>query len=80
MNITMTYQLETNSLPHTIELRPEEYFDPLEPEETYENDGVPAYQNAFEYIGCTPDDLKWAITNLGWNSIHDGACHRTGRE
>lgn len=43
MQIELVYQTWDEVAPVTKLLNPEEYFDPLEPGESYEVDGIPRY-------------------------------------
>jgi hypothetical protein len=64
MEIKITYFLKKEQETRTINLSPEEYFDPLEPGETFEENGVPTYQYTFDYIGCSANELKWSIEKI----------------
>ena len=64
MDIEIRYLSKKTQEVQTLRLSPEEYFDPLEPGETFEEDGIPAYQYAFDYIGCSADELKWSIEKI----------------
>jgi hypothetical protein len=64
MQIEITYLFRNSKDSQIIKLNPEEYFDPLEPGETFEEDGIPIYSDAFDYIGCSAHDLEWAIEKI----------------
>jgi len=41
-------------------LTPEEYFDPLEPGETYQANGIPRFNETWEYLNIPRKSLKWS--------------------
>ncbi len=43
-----------------MSLTPEEYFDPLDPGETYEAHGVPRFNHTWEYLPVHRSRLKWS--------------------
>lgn len=59
--IRIRYQLRSEALTHRIDLNPEEYFDPLEPGETYSGNGVERFTHAYQYTRHSPDELKWTV-------------------
>jgi hypothetical protein len=64
MEIKINYQLNEESETKSIFLSAEEYFDPIVSGETFEENGVPKYQETCKYIGCSSNDLKWDIIKI----------------
>ena len=60
MEIQISYQTWDGREPVHLALSPEEYFDPLEPNETYEADGIPRYDHTWEYLDVPRERLKWS--------------------
>lgn len=42
-----------------VVLTPEEYYDPLDPGERYEEDGVPRFDHAVDYLDNAIEELEW---------------------
>ncbi|VTR93119.1 Uncharacterized protein OS=Desulfosporosinus sp. OT GN=DOT_0185 PE=4 SV=1 [Gemmata massiliana] len=61
VQIQLVYQTWDGGAPVTKFLLPEEYFDPLEPGESYEVDGVPKYNHTWQYLDVPPRRLKWTV-------------------
>jgi hypothetical protein len=61
VNIRLAYQLWGSDDVVWITLTPEKYFDPLEPGETYEADGVPRYNHTWRYLSVPRERLKWSL-------------------
>jgi hypothetical protein len=59
MRIVLTFKERGERKPQVRTMTPEEYFDPLEPGETYSEEGVPKFNNLEEYIGLEPGFLEW---------------------
>jgi hypothetical protein len=73
--IEITYQLREASTPVSIRLTPEQYFDPLEPGESYDRDGVPRFDHAWQYLGVPLDRLMWTV--LRRSGTAEPSVHRT---
>jgi hypothetical protein len=63
--IRIIYQLRCESRPRSIELSPDDYFDPLDPGENYEANGIPRWDHAYQYTGHTADEVKWTVLENG---------------
>jgi hypothetical protein len=61
MNIQIAYQTWDGTEPVWLTLTPEEYFDPLEPGETYEANGVPRFNHTWHYLPVPRERLKWSL-------------------
>lgn len=59
MKIEIHYQTLTNPKSQIVELKPEEYFDPIEENETFEADGIPKFNFTEEYLDISVQDLQW---------------------
>jgi hypothetical protein len=57
MEIEIRYLKTTDAEPRFMELTPEEYFDPLEEDQTFEANGIPKFNFAEEYLDPNPDQL-----------------------
>jgi hypothetical protein len=75
MEIEITYQVYGDESPRSVFLTPEQYLDPLEPGETYEEDGVAKYGHAWQYLGIPLDRLVWTVLRRA--GMADGSVHRT---
>jgi hypothetical protein len=58
MTITLIYLVRGGDRPSSMCIDPHEYFDPLEPGESWKADGVPRYSHAHEYLSDQLD-LEW---------------------
>ncbi len=58
MNITIRYLERGQPEPTSLNLAPVDYFDPLDPGENWEDDGVPRFNHAVDYLP-TGLDLAW---------------------
>jgi hypothetical protein len=47
-----------------IVLTEEEYFDPLDKNETYKNDGIPHFPHAYQYLDVKFEDIKWTLLKV----------------
>ena len=54
MHIVLTFKERGKREPQVRSMTPEEYYDPLEPGETYSEEGVPKFNNLKDYIGLEP--------------------------
>ena len=61
MEIQIVYQTWGETAPVSKLLPPEEYFDPLEPGENYEADGVPRYNHTWQNLDVPLSCLKWTL-------------------
>ena len=60
MKITILYKLLNQTQIHEVPLTPEEYFDPLLENENYEDDGIPKYNDTWEYFPEIPySNFEW---------------------
>lgn len=75
MNIQIAYQTWDDAEPVWLTLTPEEYFDPLEPGETYEAHGVPRFNHTWQYLAVPRDRLKWSLERR--QGTHDDTTFRT---
>ncbi|OGU66979.1 MAG: hypothetical protein A2499_17485 [Stygiobacter sp. RIFOXYC12_FULL_38_8] len=64
MEIRISYKLKEHLEIKSLLLTPEEYFDPIEANESFEDNGVPRFNSTYEYIGLTAKELKWAIIKI----------------
>lgn len=64
IQVKITYKRRHDDEPYRLELRPEEYFDPLEPGENYREDGIPKYFNTWEYLDLPLNELEWTIEEI----------------
>lgn len=74
MKIVISYKVN-DDLEKQITLTPEEYFDPIDEDETYENDAIPKYNHAEEYLGISTNLLEW--TELEISETEQSHCIRT---
>lgn len=63
--IRIRFQLRAESAPRTVALKPENYFEPLGPGETYERDAIPRFDHAFQFTGHAAEELKWTVLEDG---------------
>jgi hypothetical protein len=61
VKIQLAYQLWGSDNIAWVTLTPEQYFDPLEPGETYEADGIPRYNHTWQYLSVPRERLKWSL-------------------
>ncbi|HYE72867.1 MAG TPA: hypothetical protein VEF04_06030 [Blastocatellia bacterium] len=59
MRIEITYKRHADPVPHTLVLEPEEYFDPLESNESFEKHGIPKHDHAIDYLPCNSEEIEW---------------------
>jgi hypothetical protein len=73
MKIEIHYQTITDVEPQFIQLTPEEYFDPLEEDETsFETSGIARSEFAGEYLNLRAEELKWTDVRIqGKNSDYN---------
>jgi hypothetical protein len=60
MEIEIVYQTWESDQPARLKLSPEAYFDPLEPGDTYQENGIPRYNETWQYLDVPRSRLKWA--------------------
>ncbi|MDM8528178.1 hypothetical protein QUF58_08180 [Anaerolineales bacterium HSG24] len=53
IQIKITYKRWQDETLQTVELTPDQYFDPLEEDETYYEDGIAKYNTDWEYLRDT---------------------------
>ncbi len=58
MKIRIVYQVKNQS-ERFAQLTPEEYFDPLDGNENFEDDGIPKFNHAEEYLDVAIEKLEW---------------------
>lgn len=63
IEIQFTYMTSSGEL-RDFRLSPEEYFDPLEPGETYEREGCARFFTIHEYLPLPPSQLSWAEVSI----------------
>lgn len=68
MEIRIRYQLRMETTPRTLELSPEDYFDPLTPGEKLSVRSIPRLFDTYQYTAHHADDLRWTVVE-----INDGA-------
>lgn len=64
MKIIITFRRKDNDADETTALKPEEYIDPIEPGETYENDAITRLDHTHDYLSLTPAELDWAQVDV----------------
>lgn len=64
MEIRISYKLIDHPEIKSLLLTPEEYYDSLEANESFEDNGVPRFNNTHEYIGLAAKKLKWSIIKI----------------
>lgn len=74
MKIRICYKTK-DELEKSIDLTPEEYFDPIDEDETYENDAIPKYNHAEEYLEISTNLLEW--TEIAVSETNQSHCIRT---
>lgn len=70
MEIEIVYQTWNSDHPVRLWLAPEEYFDPIGPEETYERDAIAKFNHTWEYLDVPREQLKWS-TERRVGTSHD---------
>lgn len=58
MKIRISYKVK-NDLTKFVDLVSEEYFDPLDKDENYEDHGIAKFDHAEEYLEISPENLEW---------------------
>ncbi|MBX7171115.1 MAG: hypothetical protein K1X72_09165 [Pyrinomonadaceae bacterium] len=74
MKIVISYKV-IDDLEKQITLTAEEYFDPIDEDETYENDAIPKYNHAEEYLEIATNLLEW--TEIAVSETKQSHCIRT---
>src|SRR5687768_13616656 len=74
MKIRITYKVKNESEKH-LNFTPEEYFDPLDDDETFDKNGIPKFDHAEEYLEIPIEKLEW--TEIEVNKKNNGRCIRT---
>lgn len=64
IQIRITYKVRNVLSSRSIELSPEDYFDPLEEGENYQEDGTPKYNHTWQYLNKAVDELEWVIEEV----------------
>jgi hypothetical protein len=64
MVIIIRFLRRGESAPHTLELSPEEYFDPPDNGEVLVVRSVPKYQDAYRYTGYKEEDMCWTVLDV----------------
>lgn len=60
MDIEIIFQTWDGDSPAKLRLPPEAYFDPIDPDETYEEDAIAKYNHTWEYLDVPREQLKWS--------------------
>jgi len=68
MKIRISYKVKNGS-EKRIELTPEEYFDPLDENENYEDEGVAKFNHAEEYLKIPKSELEWTEIEITETTI-----------
>ena len=63
--IRITYLLRSETTPRGMELSPEQYYDPLEPGQTYERGAIPRFHHAYQYTKHPADEHWWTVLENG---------------
>jgi hypothetical protein len=63
--IRITYQLRSESTPRSVQLSPQEYYDPPGPGQTYKRGAIARFHHAYQYTEHSADDLKWTVLEGG---------------
>lgn len=72
MNIRITYATHANPEPVNIDVRPEDYFDPLDdPHDTYATAGVPRHLTPDRYTPHSPSDLRYLVVVESYSDGND---------
>jgi len=58
MRIVLTYQRKDSDRVETLALTPEEYYDPIEPGESYERDVIEKFWMSCEYVHADESELR----------------------
>lgn len=62
--IRITYLSKHGETPAVLDLTPADYYDPIGPNETYDQHGIPRFDHAYTYTPCPPDDLLWTVLEV----------------
>lgn len=73
--IEISYKLRDGNTPVVLHLTPEQYYDTVEAGESYENDGVPRFDHAWQYLGIPIDRFDWTVLRL--SGVMDSWVRRT---
>ena len=68
MEIVIVYQTWNDKSPLRLTLTPEEYFDPIQPGETFEQDAIPKFNHTWQYLRVPRDSLKWSMEHRSGTS------------
>jgi hypothetical protein len=61
MEIEIIFQTWDGGSPVRLRLSPDEYFDPIEPDETYEEDAIAKCNHTWEYLNVPREQLRWTM-------------------
>lgn len=64
IQIRITYKKRKDPSLSSIDLNPEEYFDPLVEGENYQEAGIPKYNHTWEYLNEVINELEWTIEEI----------------
>ena len=68
IKIEIEYLIKGNMESSKIKIEPEDYFDPIEENETFENDAIARFNHHIDYLNISPDQLVWSkLSILGTN-------------
>ncbi|WP_018343851.1 hypothetical protein [Cytophaga aurantiaca] len=69
MKIEITYKYKNKTSVESVDLTAEQYFDPIDEDENYEDDSIPRYDQTVDYIievdsTITEEDLEYSILEI----------------
>lgn len=64
MRIRIRYQRRGEPTLYEMELTPDEYFDPLDPDEALSVDSLPRLMDTYEYTPHPADELVWTVVEI----------------
>jgi len=65
IKISIRYKLRGDEKIHALELTAAQYFDPLETDETYYEDGIAKYNTTWEYLpNILVEELEWSSKEI----------------
>ena len=70
MKIEITYKHKNNDSIKVVELTPEQYYDPIDEGENYEEDSIPQYDQTIDYIRDFDSDVSTDVLEYSILKIH----------
>jgi hypothetical protein len=64
MRIVLTFRRKDSDRVETLILKPEEYYDPIEPGESYERDAVEKFWKPCEYVDAVESELQYINVDI----------------